>query len=1004
MNADRYKKIKEIFQSVLDVPVEKRSIVLDEKCGHDLSMRAEVRRLLTAYDTGFLEGPAFEALALPIAENDLQPDSAIGHYTIVNKIGSGGMGDVYLAQDQRLGRSVAVKLLPAMFTDDADRLSRFQQEARAVSALNHPNILTIHEIGETDSTHYIATEYIDGETLRAKLNRGNVALNEALDIAIQCASALAAAHENGIIHRDIKPENIMLRRDNLVKVLDFGLAKLVEQDGVSIADDAPEERYVKTAPGVIMGTVQYMSPEQTRGHATDARTDIWSLGTVIYEMVTGRPAITGENAADLIAEIVKTHPAPPSQIIDGVPERLDEIVSKTLEKNPDERYQTANELLIDLKRLRRKLDLEIEIDRGHASPSSEMRFDTHGRARSTGDDVARTDVGSRNTVSSAEYILSTIRQHKKIAFITGAVVLSAVIVSALGLWRVGIFTGTRTKIPFESTDISRITNSGKSGNPALSPDGRFVAFVNSEVLEQSIIIRQIATGSEVTVVPPQNASGVWGLKFSPDADYLYYLVTTNLYGILYRVPTFGGTPKKIAEDADSGVTFSPDGARVAFVRWGDEVSSIMMANADGSDLQSFFSQHEEASLQELAWSPDGHRLAMLASANHGSAPNATKLKTISLEDKKVEPVGEKVWRAAVALNWSNDGTSLMFVAQEDSPAAWQVWSVSFPAGEERAVTTDFTDYSKISVISKDGLIAAERVEFRTSIWSLDIYSRDSRQITAERVDRAGGHGIAQMPDGSLLVTKRVSGQTNLWRLSGDSYRTEDRLTDQAADDADPTASPDGRTVLYSSKLENGVAIWKVDGNGKNAAALTRPGSKRDSNPTLLGDGRSILFIRSTDGYETKLMRTSLDGGPEQEVSFAPNVRVNYISVSRDGTLVSVVSTEVAYDSENAGPSVRFFVLKDEELVPLDRKVDPSQLGSPLNRFILTDDESLISNGATDIANLYFQARGSKEFAKMTDFKDGVILQFNLSNNGKQVFFVRQFRSTDIFLMKDKRGS
>jgi eukaryotic-like serine/threonine-protein kinase len=1001
MNPERYKKIKEIFQSVLDAPVEKRSEVLDEKCGDDLSMQAEVRRLLTAYDTGYLERPAFEALAEPIKQYDLQPNSAIGHYTIVNKIGAGGMGEVYLAQDQKLRRHVAVKLLPEMCTQDADRLSRFQQEARAVSALNHPNILTIHEIGESDNTHYIATEYIDGETLRARLNRGKVPVREALDIAVQCVSALAAAHENGIIHRDIKPENIMLRRDNLVKVLDFGLAKLVERESVSTGDDAVEERYVKTEPGVIMGTVQYMSPEQVRGHATDARSDIWSLGTVIYEMVSGQPAITGENAADLIAEIVRAHPEPLSQIVDNVPERLDEIVSKTLEKSPDERYQTAKDLLVDLKRLKRKLDLEIEIGRGHSSwISSETGFDTHGESRSTGEEVAR----NKNTVSSAEFILSGIRQHKTAALIAGAVLFTAIIASALGLWRFGVFTGARTKLPFESTDISRITNSGKSGNPALSPDGRFVAFVNSEVLEQSIIIRQIATGSEVRVVPPQNATVVWGLRFSRDGDYLYYQVTMSLHGILYRVPTFGGTTKMIADDVDWSVTFSPDGTRLAFIRWGDGMSSVMMANADGSDLQYFFSEHREAALRELAWSPDGNRLAMLASANHGSDPNATILETISLEDKRIEPVSDKVWRSAISLNWSNDGTSLMFVGQDNSRSPWQIWSVSFPAGEDRALTRDFTDYTDISSVSTDGLIAAERVEFRTSIWSLDINTRESRQITVERVDRAGGQGIAEMADGSLLVTKRDSGQTNLWRLSGDSYRTEDRFTDEPADQTDPTASTDGRTVLYSSKLGNGVAIWRVDGNGKNATPLTRPDAMMDSNPTLLGDGTSILFIRSTEAFETKLMRTSMDGGSEQEISFTPNVRVDSISVSPDGKLVSVGSMEVQYGAGRGGPSVRFFKLKGSDLVPLDRKVDTSPLGSPLSRFLLTDDESLISNGARDIANLYFAPRGSTGFTRMTDFKDGIVLQFNLSKNGKQVFFVRQFRSTDIFLIKDKRGS
>ena len=362
MTPEEYKKVKEIFQAVLDVPPEHRPAEIDGRCADDLSLRREVERLLDSYESEFLESPADIGADNVISRGGMQHGAEIGHYKILEKIGSGGMGEVYLAEDGKLGRRVAIKLLPEAFTKDEDRLRRFNQEARTASALNHPNILTIHEIGESDGLNYIATEFIEGETLRQKLNRGRLSVTEALDIAIQTASALAAAHEAGVIHRDIKPENIMIRRDNFVKVLDFGLAKLAEPKDVSISHDAKTERQVKTAPGVIMGTVQYMSPEQVRGHATDARSDIWSLGVVLYEILAGRPVFARANAADIIAEIVKTHPQPLSQFVEGVPERLEEIVAKTVEKNPEERYQTAKDLLIDLTRLKRKFELESEIE------------------------------------------------------------------------------------------------------------------------------------------------------------------------------------------------------------------------------------------------------------------------------------------------------------------------------------------------------------------------------------------------------------------------------------------------------------------------------------------------------------------------------------------------------------------------------------------------------------------------------------------------------------------
>jgi len=417
MNSDEYIKLKEVFQSVLDLSADERVAYLDEHCA-DKKVRVEVERLIASYDSTYLEQPAVHAFSNDVLSNGSRLGERIGHYTIVEKIGSGGMGEVYLAEDGKLGRRVAIKLISEIFTGDVERVNRFQLEARAVSALNHPNILTIFEIGETETTHYIATEYIDGETLRSRLNQGKLSADEALDIAVQCASALAAAHENGIIHRDIKPENIMLRRDNLVKLLDFGLAKLVEAREASISHDALTEKHVRTEPGVIMGTVQYMSPEQTRGHATDARTDIWSLGCVIYEMLAGTSPFQGDTTADLIAEIVKSYPAPLSRSIADIPERLEEIIAKTLEKNPDERYQTAKDLLIDLKRLKRKFEIESELER------SNPRLDQTGELTSNGETPLITYPAKK--ASSVEYMVVGMKLHKRTAIAIAAGLIALV--------------------------------------------------------------------------------------------------------------------------------------------------------------------------------------------------------------------------------------------------------------------------------------------------------------------------------------------------------------------------------------------------------------------------------------------------------------------------------------------------------------------------------------------------------------------------------------------------
>ena len=282
----------------------------------------------------------------------------VSYYRILSRLGAGGMGEVYLAEDTRLGRKVALKILPPQFTKEADRLRRFEQEARSASALNHPNIITIFEVGRSNETNFIVTEFIEGETLRHHIAQSKLSLIQSLDLSIQIANALAAAHTAGIIHRDIKPENVMLRPDGYVKVLDFGLAKLIEQPKDSLDFQSSALARAKTAPGTVMGTVKYMSPEQARGLDVDLRSDIYSLGVLIYEMVTGRLPFEGETASDTIAAILHQEPPPMAHFAKEIPESLDWIIGKALRKHKDERYQTVNEMLADLKTLQDERALE----------------------------------------------------------------------------------------------------------------------------------------------------------------------------------------------------------------------------------------------------------------------------------------------------------------------------------------------------------------------------------------------------------------------------------------------------------------------------------------------------------------------------------------------------------------------------------------------------------------------------------------------------------------------
>ncbi len=434
MTPERWKQIDELAQSALDRGVAERAAFLDEACAGDEALRREVESQI-AYQqqaSKFLEEPAFKHAAGLIA--DPQTESlegrTIGHYRILRALGAGGMGEVHLAEDTRLKRKVALKLLPAEFTQDLDRVRRFEQEAQAASALNHPNIITIHEIGEVAGEHYIVTEYVAGETLRARMKGEQQRLEAALEIVLQVASALAVAHEAGIIHRDIKPENVMVRDDGLVKVLDFGLAKLTGPADDGVNTEAPTAAQQGTASGVVLGTVAYMSPEQARGLKVDARTDIFSLGVMLYEMIAGHQPFEGATTSDVIAAVLRTEPQPLARYSREVPETLEWIVSKALAKDREERHQTVKDLALDLRGLKHRLELEKEQERaGQLS----MKEAAAGSGQSASDEMGSDEAAHTGesipipVTSSTRVVIGEIRRHNLgVSFTLAAIVIAAV--------------------------------------------------------------------------------------------------------------------------------------------------------------------------------------------------------------------------------------------------------------------------------------------------------------------------------------------------------------------------------------------------------------------------------------------------------------------------------------------------------------------------------------------------------------------------------------------------
>jgi len=368
MTPERWQQIKAVLEEALERDPLERESYLDEACAGDSALRAEVDALIDSHARSgdFIESPAYELLADSLTQTELGPGNSIGSYEIISRLGSGGMGDIYLAEDTRLGRKAALKTLPAHFTKDPERVRRFQLEAKAASALSHPNIITIYEIGQLDHLHYIVFEFIDGQTLRQHIATAPLTIAESLHIASSVAAALLAAHEAGIVHRDIKPENVMLRADGFVKVLDFGLAKLTERK-VAVSEATT---LFQTEPGIVMGTTPYLSPEQARGLGIDPRTDIWSLGVVLYEMVAGRPPFEGPTNSDVLVAILGREPVPLPRYRPEVPTELEWIIKKALRKDRDERYQTTREFLADLKNLAQRLNFEQELERSRDTSDS----------------------------------------------------------------------------------------------------------------------------------------------------------------------------------------------------------------------------------------------------------------------------------------------------------------------------------------------------------------------------------------------------------------------------------------------------------------------------------------------------------------------------------------------------------------------------------------------------------------------------------------------------------
>ena len=915
----------------------------------------------------------------------------LGRYEIRSQLGAGGMGEVYLALDTQLRRQIALKLLPADFTQDKDKLRRFKQEAYAASALNHPNILTIYEIGSEAGVHFIANEFVDGESLRQRMIRTQMTINEVLAVTAQVAGALAVAHDAGIVHRDIKPENIMIRRDGIIKVLDFGLAKLAPQT-TKFDSAAPTEMLSQTKPGVVMGTVSYMSPEQARGLPLDGRTDIWSLGVVLYEMVTGQAPFHGPTASDVIASILKTEPPLPQLYSPEVSPELQRILRKAVRKDPEERYQIAKELALDLKNLNRELEIEKELERS-VQPATRAS----GAVQAAGQGAIE-ESASRTTqviipppTSSAEYLVGEIKRHQK--GVLAGLALFLVLLSVAVVWAYQSWQSVPVKQPSLTMKIARLTTSGKANLAAISPDGKYAVHVASEDGQQSLRVRQVNTTSEVQIVPPAEVRYT-GLTFSRDGDFIYYVVSekNSPFAVLYQVPTLGGTARRLISDVGSNVTFSPDGKRLAFIRnlveQGEQ--ALMMAGADGSGERRVAARKFPNFLRSVSWSPDGKNIACVAGSY---VPNYNSyVVVVPAEGGPERHISSQSWFFMGQVAWLPDGSGLILDASELSSAsldASQLWYLSSQSGEARRITNDLNNYSGVSLTEDSNHLVTVQSENISNIWLIS-HGETNRaaQLTFGASRQDGREGIAWAPDGKIVFVSKPSGNDDIWIMNPDGTNQR-QLTSNAGINSSPAVSPDGRFIVFTSTRAGALHIWRMDIDGANPRQLTS-GSGEDY-PQVSPDGKWVVYTLFTG--KTTLWRVSIEGGAPFPVS---DKLTSSPVISPDGKWIASVYREEKPNSP-AGIAITPFAGGEPTKI-LD--VPKSDWGSlrwmPDGRSV----SYVVTTGG--VSNIWSQPLAGGDAKQMTDFKTERIFWFDWSRDGSQIACARGAETDDVILISNFR--
>ena len=776
----------------------------------------------------------------------LTSGSKLGPYEIQSPLGAGGMGEVYSATQNSLGRKVAIKVLASASALDPERLRRFEQEARAASALNHPNIISIYDVGRDGATSYIAMELVDGKTLRALLETGPLGIKKALQIATQIADGLAKAHAAGIVHRDLKPENVMVSRDGFVKILDFGLAKLLPS--LDSSDSSSETMTVAapaTHPGMVMGTAGYMSPEQARGGEIDYRSDIFSFGSMLYEMVAGKQPFKGASTAQTLAAIIEDDPQPVAEANPKTPTPLRWIIERCLAKDPEDRYTSTRDLARDLQSIR-----------DHLSEAT------------TSAQIPQAAVGYKYPRWLMPALL----------FLGGLIVGAALL-----FW-------LRSEAA-SSVTLRYLTFSGNDFGPSISPDGQTVAFVSGRDGTFRIWLKQLESGSETALTPgPDDDSP----RFSPDGSWI--LFTHNRAA--YRVPSLGGEPRKIVDNVDHA-GWSPDGREIAFVRYealGAKVASNIGIASVQDGTSRFVHRFENQMLRAPAWSPDGNSIALVPQRAGNVGTPERKVILVSPDGQTVREVKCPLTGGELsAPSWSNGSQSLIYELPESAAdsggaltttvgSAGHVLLQDVDSGNVRTLFAVQAPVSRIE-IAGSGRMIFDSLTQRNSL--KEFSSAPGAPLEGHWLTR--GNSIDRQPyyspDGeSVIFSSSRSGDVDLWEVSTKTNAVR-RLTDHPASDWDPFVTPDGKHLFWSSNRSGHFEIWTAERDGSAPRQVTNDGSDAE-NPVATADG--WVVYTSGNPQRPGLYKIRVDG---TDASLVVGGGVAWPDVSPDGkyALYHVVS-------------------------------------------------------------------------------------------------------------------